>query len=297
MRGRKRFVQVDMHGVDAEIARTRLAYDSVEICSIAVKIGARLVNRIRDPNNLSLEQPASVWIRQHDRGDIRRERAPHCFDANDSILARRYGPNGIADEGRSGRIRAMSGIWNQHHPPRLSLAASLDRRLDRHHAAELAMRARLGDIAIASSPVIVSDAFESASDDLPMPLAPSRPLQGMHVGESRQPRHLFVETRIVLHRARAQRDRVRRRWSNCCATAHIVPDRLGLGEARRFDRALAPVRPQFRLSNGAAAGDATPVASKRPLSKMSASSMFKPRLPVKVSPAEGAAVSGRVGRP
>src|ERR1700733_12764819 len=70
VRGRERFVQVDMHGVDAEIARTRLAYDSVEVCPIAVKVGARLVDRIRDPDNLSLEQPARVRIRQHDRGDI-----------------------------------------------------------------------------------------------------------------------------------------------------------------------------------------------------------------------------------
>src|SRR5580700_9345786 len=41
----------------------------------------------------------------------------------------------------------------------------------------------------------------------------------------------------------------------------------------------------------------TPVASKRPLSKMSASSMLSPRLPVKVSRSGAAAVSGRVGRP
>src|SRR5580704_5147875 len=41
----------------------------------------------------------------------------------------------------------------------------------------------------------------------------------------------------------------------------------------------------------------TPVASKRPLSKMSASSIFRARLPVKVSRAGAAAVSGRVGRP
>src|SRR6202044_3374329 len=83
MRGRERLVQVDVHGVDAEIARTRLADDGVEIRAVAVEIRPRLVNRISDADDLALEQSAGVWIGQHDRRNIGRERAPHRFYADD----------------------------------------------------------------------------------------------------------------------------------------------------------------------------------------------------------------------
>ena len=219
MRGRERLVQVDVHGVDAEIARTRLADDGVEIRAVAVEVGSRLVHRIGDADDLALEQPAGVGIGQHDRRDIGRERGPHRFDADDSVLAGRYGPYGIADQRRGRGIRAVGGIGNQHDPPRLSLPARLDRRLDRHHAAEFAMRAGLRRHRDRVHAGHGQQGVGQRFNDLERPLRRRDRLQRVHVGESRQARHLFVEAGIVLHRARAQRIDAQRRSSNCCATS------------------------------------------------------------------------------
>ena len=41
VRGGERLVQVDVHGVDAEVARFRLAHDGVQVGSVAVEEAAR----------------------------------------------------------------------------------------------------------------------------------------------------------------------------------------------------------------------------------------------------------------
>ena len=75
MRGRERLVQVDVHRIDAEIARPRLADDRVEVCAVAVEIGACVMHRLGDPDDLPFEQPAGVRIRQHDCRDVGAESA------------------------------------------------------------------------------------------------------------------------------------------------------------------------------------------------------------------------------
>jgi hypothetical protein len=72
MRSREGLVQVDVHRVDAEIARARLAYHCVEIRAVAVEIRARLMNRVGDADDLALEQPAGIGIGQHDRRNVGR---------------------------------------------------------------------------------------------------------------------------------------------------------------------------------------------------------------------------------
>ena len=48
VRRRERLVQVDVHRVDAEIARPHAADDGVEVRAVAVEIGARLVHGVGD---------------------------------------------------------------------------------------------------------------------------------------------------------------------------------------------------------------------------------------------------------
>ena len=80
-------MQVDVHGVDAEVAGTRLADDGVEIRAVAVEIGAGLVHRLGDLDDLALEQPAGVGIGQHDRRNVGRERGAHRLDADGAVRA------------------------------------------------------------------------------------------------------------------------------------------------------------------------------------------------------------------
>ena len=63
-------------------------------------------------------------------------------------------------------------------------------------------------------------------------------LQRMEVGEAGQPRHLLVEPRVVLHRARAERVEAAVDRVILLRQAREMPDDLRLAEARQTDRAL-----------------------------------------------------------
>ena len=141
----------------------------------------------------------------------------------------------------------MGGIRNQHDFPRLSFAPRLDCGLDRHHAAELAMRARLRRHRDGVHARHRQQGVGERLNDFERSLRRRDRLQWVDVGEARQARHFLVETRIVLHRAGAQGikpgvDRV-----VVARQAHVMADRLRFGEAGQFGRALARVRSKFRL--------------------------------------------------
>ncbi len=85
MRRRERLVQVDVHGIDAEVAGADLADDGVEVGAIAIEVGAGLVDSVRDSTNVRLEQAAGVGVGEHDRGDVRAKRLAHGFDSDRAI--------------------------------------------------------------------------------------------------------------------------------------------------------------------------------------------------------------------
>jgi hypothetical protein len=70
MRSREGLVEIDMHRIDAEIARTSLAHDRVEIRSVAIEMGPSLMHQSGNFGGILLEQSACVGISQHDRSDI-----------------------------------------------------------------------------------------------------------------------------------------------------------------------------------------------------------------------------------
>ena len=72
---REGLVEVDVHGVDAEIARLHLADDGVEVGAVGIEIGAGFVHRLGDGDHVALEQPAGVGVGEHDRRDVRRRAA------------------------------------------------------------------------------------------------------------------------------------------------------------------------------------------------------------------------------
>ena len=100
-----------------------------------------------------------------------------------------------------------------------------------------------------------------------------------------QPRQLFVEARVVLHRARAERvepavDRV-----VLLRQPGEVAHDLRLAETRAGRSAPCRSSPPRRLRNGAGSGRSTPQWPGESCSKISGSSICSPRLPLIVSTA------------
>ena len=135
MRGRKRFVQIDVHRIDAEIARAHAPDNGVEIGAITIEITAHVMQRIGNLNDVALEQAAGVWIGQHDGGHIV---AQFFFERGQVHTPLRIGGNAIdfkAQKRRRGRICAMRRFWNQNAVACRQFALGFNRGANGHHAA------------------------------------------------------------------------------------------------------------------------------------------------------------------
>ena len=119
-------------------------------------------------------------------------------------------------------------------------------------------------------------------DQLERALHGRQRLQRMDVGEARQPRQLLVEPRIVLHRARAERvepavDRV-----VLLRQPREMAHDLRLAEPRQADRRLAVRARRGGARTAPARADRRRSGPGESCSKISGSSICRPRLPLKV---------------
>ena len=150
--------------------------------------------------------------------------------------------------------------------------------------------------AIAGMPVSVLSQCASVSISSSAPGTVDDRLQRMDVGEAGQARQFFVEARVVLHRAGAERvepavDRV-----ILLRQPGEVAHDLRLAETRAGRSVPCRSRPPRRLRNGAGSGRSTPQCPGESCSKISLSSICKPAIAAERSrstPSRPASVSAR----
>ncbi len=202
-----------------------------------------------DFRDVRLEQAAGVRVRQHHRGDVRPELLAHRVHRNGPIRASLDAAHREAELSGGRRVRAMRRFGDEHLAPRRALAARLDRRADRDHAAQLAMRAGLGRQRRRLHARQFKKPARKLHHQRERALHGFLRLQWMDVREARQPRHLLVQARIVLHGAGAEREDAGVDGIVFLRKAHIVPDRVGLGQAGKAYGvlALASAKPRFRF--------------------------------------------------
>ena len=205
------------------------------------------MHRLGDGDHVPLEEAAGVGVGEHDRRDVRPEPLAHRLRVDRAVGPRRHVDHAIAEERRRRRVGAVGGLRHEHRRP--LVAARVERRLDRHHAAELAMRAGLGAHRDRGHAGHLEQPAAELGDQVERARDRRQRLQRVDVGEAGQPRHLLVEARVVLHRAGAERiepdvDRV-----VLLGEPHVVAHRLRLGEAGQVDRRLAAMlaEPRRRL--------------------------------------------------
>ncbi len=196
-------VQIDVHGVDAELARPHPPDDGVEIGPVAVEERPRRMGQARDLKHVAFEQAAGVGIGDHHRRHVRAEPGLQVLEVHPAIagladllhlIARLGGGGGIGAVGRDGREDAAADI--------------APRRVRRPHGqdpAELALGAGLGAERDGRHAGQGHQPIRQFAHQLDGALNCGDRLQRMEVGEAREPRQLLVQARVVLHRARAQR--------------------------------------------------------------------------------------------
>ena len=247
VRRRERLVQVDVHGVDAEIARPHLADNGVEVHAVGIEQRAGRVHRLGDRDDVALEQPAGVGIGDHHRRDVGAKPCLQGVNVDTAGGGGRDVLHAVAGEGGRGGIGAMRARRHKH--DFALVAASLERGADAQEAAQFAMRAGLGAHRHAVHPGEVEQPERQLIDHLERALDGLLRLERVDVGEARQPSDLFVQTRVMLHRARAEREQAEVDRVILPRQARVVADGLRFAEAGKADRtrAFEPAEPRFPL--------------------------------------------------
>ena len=235
----ERLVHVEVHHVEAGLARPEPAHDRVEVRAVHVGEGAGRVGRLEQLPDPPLEQPQRRRVGDHDRGGPGAQRRLEGVDVHAAVGRRRDRDRAEAGHGRGGRVgavgrvrdedlvarhvaaRAMVGADHQD-PGELAVGAGRGLERDRVHAADLG-----------EHPLELPEELERA-------LGGRVGRQRVQVREARQARGPLVELGVVLHGARAQRVEARVHRVVELGQVHEVTGHLGLGELGQRRRSGAP---------------------------------------------------------
>ena len=237
MRGREGLVQIEVQCVDAELGGQHPPDDRVEIGTVAIEERAGAMHRGGDVEDLVLEQAAGVGVGQHQRGDIAAELRLQRGQIDPAARIGRDRLDAIAAGRRRRRVGAMRRF--RHQDMAAPVAARLQCGANCHDAAQFAMRAggrRQGHRRHAGQRL---QPMRQRVDQLERALHRRYRLQRVQIGETRQPRHLLVEPRVVLHRARAERVEAAVDRVILLRQAGEMAHHLRLAEAGQADRRLA----------------------------------------------------------
>ena len=223
-----------MHRIDAKIAGANLADDGVEIGPIAIDEPAGGMHCIRDGLEITLEQTAGIGICDHHGGYVGSEAGLQRRQINPARCCRRDVLDPVAGKGCGCGIGAMGAFGDQNHCARI--AARLEGGADTQQPAQLAMRARLGRHRNAVHPGQCDQPLGQLIDDLQRPAHRMLRLEGVDIGKPGQPGNLLIKPRIVLHRARAKRERPQIDGIVLAAEASIMTHRFGLGQTGQSER-------------------------------------------------------------
>ena len=237
VRGRERLVQVEVADVEAEIARPRDAEDGVEVGAVHVDLHALGVTDLGDVHDARLEHAERVRHRDHEGGDLRPHLARERVEVDLAVGQRLHLHDLVASQRRRRRVGAVRRVRDQH------LGAPLAARgvigPDHQHAGELALRARRR---LQRDGVHAGDLAEHARQvvhQLEGALRVFRPRQRVQPREAGHARHVLVDLRVVLHRARAERVEVRVEPVVHARQPRVVAHHVELRDLRQRGRGAA----------------------------------------------------------
>ncbi len=199
----KSLVQIQVHHVHAEIAGTRDAHQRVHVGAIHVEQRAFAMQRFGRLDDARFENAQRVGIGDHQAGHVFIDGFFERSEIEQAVLVGADVLDDVSGDGRGGRIGAVRGIGDQDLLARVALL--LEQRADQQDAGQFAMRAggRL------QRDCVHAGDFEQRGfqvrHHLHGPLRERFGLIGMRPSQAFGARHQFVDARVVLHGAGAQR--------------------------------------------------------------------------------------------
>ena len=110
----ERLVGVDVHDVEAHVARPAPAEDRVEVGAVVVDERADVVDHAGDLLDPFLEQAERVRVREHQAGDLIVEQAGERLHVDEPALVGGHAHRLEPGEADAGRVRAVRGVGDQH---------------------------------------------------------------------------------------------------------------------------------------------------------------------------------------
>jgi hypothetical protein len=204
VRDRKRLVQVEVHEVEAHVARPAVAHQRVGVRAVVVHQSAGRVHRRRDLVDVIFEQSERVRIGHHADGRIVADRRQDRVERDAATLVGLQRHDLVADHRRRGGIGAVRRIG---HDDRRALGVAALREIRFRDQ----QRGQLGVRAGRRVERERGHAEERGQAALELPHYGQRALRervgrvGMQIAHRRKVGQRVVDARVVLHRARAER--------------------------------------------------------------------------------------------
>ena len=132
-----------MDAVEAHVARADDAHDGVEVRAVVVAQSARVVDDLRDLQNVLIEDADRVRIREHQSRRVGADGGTQRVEIDAAIRAGGDVHHLIAAHGGGGGVRSVGGVGHDDLRARGVAAVGMV-CLDEQHAGELAVRARRG---------------------------------------------------------------------------------------------------------------------------------------------------------
>src|SRR6266849_5218019 len=208
MRSGKRLVQVEVNNVGAHMARFRDTQKRVHIGAVEVEQRAMLVQHLGNRLDFRLEDSHRIGIRDHQGGDIAVYEPADLISLQVATLMR------VRDHDLESRERAARGIGPMRSVGDYHLvtntAVALQPRTRDEQSRKLALRAGRRMERYRVHPGNLGERRLHPSHQFERTLCEMRRGTRMERRETGHRRHLVVEHRVVLHRARAERVELQR---------------------------------------------------------------------------------------
>ena len=196
-------VQIDVHHVEAHIARSANAHHRVEVCAVVVHQAAAFMHEPCNFWNIFFKNAERVGVRHHHAGDVVAEFCAQVFDVHGALRSALYLHDLQTAYGGGSRVSAVRRVGhNDFHA--LVVASALVVGADHHKAGQFAVCPGIG---IEGKGVHAAHFGQHGCEVvIQMQAALQRfcGLRWVHVGKAGQGGDFFVDFGIILHRATAQ---------------------------------------------------------------------------------------------